>query len=73
MTAERVTAVAIGDRVALLTMVTAAEPCLANTGNWYCVTHQEMFANQINKDFHLSGKGRHVLAWFCHTHGLEAP
>ncbi len=43
-----------------------------NGGNWRCITHGESFENQLQKDFHIHS-GTHLLAWNCHTHGLEEP
>lgn len=54
-------------------------PCeLKDNGTWYCVTHNEGFANQMQKDGHISdygknGKGKHKLVWLCFAHGPEQP
>ncbi len=42
-----------------------------NGGNWFCVTHQERFANQLQKDIHID-EGEHELAWMCNENGPEA-
>lgn len=46
-------------------------------GRWYCVVHRASFANQLQKDLHLSEqrslKSGCRLAWVCMTHGLERP
>jgi hypothetical protein len=43
-----------------------------NDGNWYCATHRTWFANQLQKDSHIT-RGRHTLVWMCNLHGAEAP
>jgi len=51
---------------------TVLPKCDTNDGFWYCVAHKEAFRNQLEKDIHIH-RGRHRLAWFCHTHGAEVP
>lgn len=47
--------------------------CEHNRGQWYCVTHREFFANQLQKDGHIH-VGTHKLAWLCHDCGtLQEP
>jgi len=48
--------------------------CKLNTpkGWWVCLTHDESFANQLQKDCHI-GNGDHVMGWVCPEHGLEVP
>jgi hypothetical protein len=46
--------------------------CGENNGIWYCITHNEGFLNQPNKDSHIS-EGDHVLTWVCAKHGPEVP
>lgn len=41
-------------------------------GHWFCVTHDEHFENQFQKDTHINS-GTHELAWMCHEHGIEQP
>lgn len=41
-------------------------------GSWRCVTHDEGFDNQLQKDFHIHS-GKHVLVWICSAHGPEVP
>lgn len=50
------------------------QPACANQngGHWYCVTHQEGFANNFDKDTHIR-EGKHRLVWLCHEHGAEQP
>lgn len=36
-------------------------------GHWYCVTHQEPFSNNFQKDSHID-EGEHKLAWMCFEH-----
>lgn len=54
--------------------VTIQPKCSTDRGFWFCVTHREQFANQFEKDSHIHGNSKHVLAWFCLEHGqLEVP
>jgi hypothetical protein len=46
--------------------------CSEKVGNWFCITHQEHFPNQLQKDGHIM-TGTHVLAWNCYLHGPEQP
>lgn len=39
-------------------------------GRWYCVTHDQTFLNQFEKDSHIH-TGNHALAWICLEHGPE--
>lgn len=60
------------------TTYTVGPCCGENNGRWLCVTHEASFANQLQKDSHISGVfcaegGEHVLAWVCIEHGLEVP
>ena len=41
-------------------------------GTWVCVTHDEIFDNQLQKDIHIN-TGTHELVWFCRQHGAEVP
>jgi hypothetical protein len=52
--------------------VRAVSKCELNTGYWYCATHQEGFANQLQKDIHIM-TNKHRLAWVCFEHGVEVP
>lgn len=47
--------------------------CKGVSGNWICTTHVQSFANQFQKDCHISAPGKHVLAWNCHRHGPVQP
>jgi hypothetical protein len=48
-------------------------PCGENhRGQWYCITHDEAFRNQFEKDGHIH-RGVHQLAWVCFQHGPEVP
>jgi hypothetical protein len=47
--------------------------CSQDRGQWYCVTHQESFQNQFEKDGHIREGLLHALAWMCSDHGLEQP
>lgn len=41
-------------------------------GDWFCLTHNKGFANNIEKDDHIS-RGSHKMAWMCREHGPEVP
>ena len=46
-------------------------PCEdAHAGHWYCITHDEHFGNQLQKDVHIH-LGTHKMVWCCDLHGLE--
>lgn len=84
-TAQKLTSVCEGERVQMTVM--GGEHGVKNTltigayhptepsnklGHWFCVTHDEHFANQMQKDTHIN-QGTHHLAWICHEHGIEQP
>lgn len=48
------------------------QACETNNGHWACVTHEEAFGTQLEKDFHIA-RGDHVLVWICAEHGPETP
>lgn len=52
--------------------LTVGPKCDKSGGQWLCATHDKNFANNMQKDFHI-GRGKHVLVWFCFTHGAEVP
>lgn len=52
---------------------TVCESCGSNDGQWYCVTHDALFAHNLAKDSHIDDGGQHVLAWVCYEHGPETP
>jgi len=53
---------------------TAKESCGSNGGRWACVTHNEVFTNQLMKDSHIgSNKKPCTLVWICPDHGVERP
>jgi hypothetical protein len=54
-------------------MYTVAAACELNEGRWRCLTHEEGFGNQMQKDCHIGEPGEHVLAWVCFAHGPEVP
>jgi hypothetical protein len=53
-------------------MWTVGPKCQANSGRWICTTHDESFANQLQKDIHIHS-GKHRMAWVCFEHGPEVP
>lgn len=80
-TKERVVPVEIGEEVEVhypgatprIVKEKVQAPCSQkHNGHWYCLTHHEHFANQFDKDTHIS-TGTHKLAWICHEHGIEKP
>jgi hypothetical protein len=53
-------------------VVIVKEPCEADRGYWYCITHKQHFNTQLGKDIHIAEvKEDHELAWNCFEHGLE--
>lgn len=57
---------------------TVKESCGGEAGRWHCITCDTGFANQFEKDTHISavlveGGSEHVLCWICAVHGPEAP
>ncbi len=42
--------------------------CPHDFGWWFCITHNESFENQFQKDSHIHD-GDHCLAWFCRNCG----
>lgn len=56
---------------------TVGAKCETNRGFWYCVTCDESFQNQFEKDSHVSPysskRKTHTLAWVCYEHGPETP
>lgn len=64
---------AIGDTVLIPEMgeYTVKEPCEnSNNGQWFCITHNQFFENQAQKDIHIH-YGTHKMIWACRKHGLE--
>jgi len=50
------------------------ESCGGKPGWWLCLTHpRARLANQLQKDSHISERGKHILAWVCPDHGPEVP
>jgi hypothetical protein len=49
--------------------------CEKNRGVWHCITHDETFHNQFQKDSHIDNRnpGKHCLVWICYDHGPEVP
>lgn len=53
--------------------------CDKDTGHWHCITHDQAFRNQLEKDLHIGspnvgdGTQTHMLAWVCADHGVETP
>lgn len=42
-------------------------------GHWRCLTHNQDFPNNLQRESHSGERGSHVLAWVCHEHGPEVP
>lgn len=51
---------------------TIGEPCGESAGMWYCVTHDKILPNNLEKDWHIR-EGDHRMAWWCVSHGPEKP
>ena len=74
MSNENVFAAREGDWYSIPTMTRVEKACSDKHGGlWRCVTHDETFAAQLNKDLHISGDDEHVLVWICLQHGPETP
>lgn len=77
---ERITTTPTGEQIKLrlrangiTTDEKVAAPCdVQNAGLWYCVTHQQSFTNNCEKDSHIE-RGKHRLTWLCFAHGPEQP
>lgn len=46
--------------------------CDLTDGHHYCITHDEHFPNNLTANGHAEDRGRHVMGWVCHAHGIEA-
>jgi len=44
-----------------------------SSGEFYCITHQTLFATHQAKKEHCREPGTHVIGWICKTHGIEVP
>lgn len=53
--------------------ITIAPSCGGKPGRWYCLTHDEVFPNNLTTDGHIESAGHHVMAWLCPDHGVETP
>ena len=51
---------------------TVAAGCDTDRGRWFCVTHDESFTNNFQKDMHIT-TGKHRFVWICFDHGPERP
>jgi hypothetical protein len=51
----------------------ATEGGSAPGGQWYCVTHQEGFRNNLEISSHVQDGGDHTTMWICSEHGPEVP
>lgn len=47
-------------------------PQFRHDGQWICVTHQLVHANNLQADIH-EREGDHLIAWGCFRHGIEEP
>ena len=52
--------------------LTVLPPCGENNGEWFCLTHQMGFDNQLLRDIHIA-RGEHKMVWICMHHGAEQP
>ena len=48
------------------------DPQFRTEGQWICVTHQLVHANNLAASSH-EHEGFHVIAWGCFKHGIEVP
>lgn len=51
---------------------TVGPKCDTNNGLWHCMTHDQIFQNNWQKDSHIH-EGDHRLTWVCIHHGPEVP
>lgn len=51
---------------------TVAPACSADSGSWYCATHEEGFRGNWMVTSHSEDGKKHVLVWVCGEHGPEA-
>lgn len=78
MQTQRIAAVEAGEEVTIFRGTdraiteTIKESCGESNGYWFCVTHDESFPNQLQKDGHIHS-GDHKLMWVCFDHGYEKP
>ena len=64
--------VKVGDRVTINgNQFLLAPACRDDAGIWACATHETTFANNLQKDLHLSEAGEHEPLWYCFKHGPE--
>jgi len=76
--AERITKAVIGQRYFVTGPerrkhpMVVAQACEKNRGLWHCITHDESFQNNFQKDSHIH-TGKHCLVWVCFDHGPEVP
>lgn len=72
---ERITKAEVGQKIHAKQIdrkFIVAESCAGTGGSWYCVTHDQSFANNFEKDSHIR-EGNHQFAWVCPQHGPEVP
>lgn len=48
------------------------DPQFRTQGQWVCITHQLVHANNLQADIH-EADGEHQIAWACYAHGIEVP
>jgi hypothetical protein len=45
-----------------------------DNGRWFCVTHSYWADHNFDRYAHTDEAGKHVIAWWCATHGrFEVP
>lgn len=72
---ERITKAGVGQKIhakQINRKFIVEASCGAENGIWYCVTHDQAFSNNFEKDSHIR-KGNHQFAWVCPVHGPEVP
>jgi len=71
---QTLTTAEVGERFLINGAIHPVAPACEDkhNGNWFCVTHEKWFDNQLQKDIHI-GHGKHKLVWVCRKHGLEKP
>ena len=76
---DRVTAAAVGSTITIPSGWPVAdrewrvEPACdkKDAGQWACVTHKEVFRNNLSASIHEDDNRRHVVVWLCWEHGPE--
>lgn len=47
--------------------------CDLGAGTWGCITHKELFRNNLEASSHEDDDAEHGVVWLCDEHGPEVP